>query len=82
LLLGGPDVFWDPDKDDDNPPRFYEPLPTGPYAGKTTDKAFVDQKKQDYYAASGWDNRGIPTTDTLKRLDLTDLEKTVKGLRK
>jgi len=82
LLLGGPDIVWDPDTDDDNPPRFYEPLPTGPYAGKTTDKAFVDQKKQDYYTAVGWDPRGIPTTATLKRLDLADLEPTVKRLRK
>lgn len=82
LLLGGPDIVWDPDTDDDNPPRFYEPLPTGPYAGKTTDKAFVDQRKQDYYTAVGWDPRGIPTTATLKRLDLADLEPTVKRLRK
>jgi len=82
LLLGGPDIVWDPETDDDNPPRFYEPLPTGPYAGKTTDKAFVDQRKQDYYAAVGWDARGIPTTETLKRLDLADLEPTVKRLRK
>ncbi|KON27674.1 aldehyde:ferredoxin oxidoreductase [miscellaneous Crenarchaeota group archaeon SMTZ1-55] len=82
LLLGGPDVFWDPDTDDDNPPRFYEPLPTGPYKGRTTDAAVVEQNKQDYFSAIGWDARGIPTTQTLERLDLQDLEAVMKPLRK
>ena len=82
LLLGGPDVFWDPDKDDDNPPRFYEPLPTGPYKGRTTDKNLVEQKKRKYYSAIGWDERGIPTTETLEKLDLEDLEEEMKRLRK
>ncbi|MGQ9514649.1 MAG: aldehyde ferredoxin oxidoreductase C-terminal domain-containing protein [Thermoproteota archaeon] len=34
LLLGGPDVKWKPKLDDDNPQRFWEPLPSGPYRGK------------------------------------------------
>ncbi|MCK5626307.1 hypothetical protein KAI11_05575, partial [Candidatus Bathyarchaeota archaeon] len=74
LLLGGPDVFWDPDTDDDNPPRFYEPLPTGPYKGMTTDKKVVEQKKQEYYNTLGWDERGIPKKETLESLDLKTLE--------
>jgi aldehyde:ferredoxin oxidoreductase len=82
LLLGGPDVFWDPVEDDENPPRFYEPLPTGPYKGRTTDRKRVEQKRQEYYRAIGWDARGIPTHETLKKLDLTDLENKVKRLRK
>jgi len=74
LLIGGPDVFWDPDKDDDNPPRFYEPLPSGPYKGRTTDKDLVEKKKREYYRAIGWDERGIPTNETLEKLGLEDLK--------
>ena len=81
LLLGGPDMKWEPLKDDDNPPRFYEPLPEGPYKGKTTDKKLVDQKLQVYYETLGWDTRGIPTKETLKRLDLADVEPLMKKLR-
>ncbi len=81
LLLGGPDMKWEPLKDDDNPPRFYEPLPEGPYKGKTTDKKLVDQKLQAYFETLGWDEHGIPMRDTLKRLDLTDLESFMKKLR-
>jgi aldehyde:ferredoxin oxidoreductase len=82
VLLGGPDVFWNPDKDDDNPPRFYEPLPSGPYKGLTTDKKVVEQKKQEYYTALGWDKRGIPRKETLEKLDLQLLERVMKKLRK
>ncbi len=82
LLLGGPDVFWDPDKDDENPPRFYDPLPTGPYKGRTTDKDIVEERKQEYYRALGWDERGVPTWTTLEMFGLEDLEAEMKSLRK
>jgi aldehyde:ferredoxin oxidoreductase len=81
LLMGGPDLKWEPIKDDDNPPRFYEPLPSGPYKGKTTDKQLVDEKLQAYFETLGWDDRGIPTKVTLKKLDLADLEPMMKKLR-
>lgn len=81
LMLGGPDLKWKPVKDDDNPPRFYEPLPTGPYKGRTTDRQLVDKKLQTYFQTLGWDERGIPTKDTLKRLDLEYLEKSMSKLR-
>ncbi len=81
LLLGGPDMKWEPLKDDDNPPRFYEPLPEGPYKGRTTDKKLTDQKLQAYFEAVGWDERGVPTKETLKRLDLADVESSMKKLR-
>jgi aldehyde:ferredoxin oxidoreductase len=81
LMLGGPDLKWEPIKDDDNPPRFYEPLPTGPYKGRTTDKQLVDERLQTYFQTLGWDERGIPTKDTLKRLDLEYLEKSMAKLR-
>ena len=81
LLLGGPDATWEPIKDDDNPPRFYEPLPSGPFKGRTTDKALVDKKMQVYFNTLGWDERGIPKKETLKRLGLNDCESAMKKLR-
>ncbi len=81
LMMGGPDLEWKPVEDDDNPPRFYEPLPSGPYKGKTTDKELVDTKLQTYFDTLGWDERGIPTKETLKKLDLGFLEKSVAKLR-
>jgi len=62
-------------------PRFYEPLPEGPYKGRTTDKKLVDQKLQLYFETLGWDNHGIPTKETLKKLDLVDVEPLMKKLR-
>jgi aldehyde:ferredoxin oxidoreductase len=82
LLLGGPDVTWEPIKDDDNPPRFYEPLPTGPFKGKTTDKARVDKKMQIYFQTLGWDERGIPTKETLVKMGLNDCEPAMAKLRR
>jgi len=81
LLLGGPDQKWEPIKDDDNPPRFYEPLPSGPYKGQTTNKKRVTDKLNIYFETLGWDERGIPTKETLKRLDLIELELQMKKLR-
>jgi len=82
LLMGGPDVTWKPIEDDDNPPRFYEPLPNGPYAGKTTDRAKVESKMQTYFQTLGWDERGIPTRETLDKLGLSDVEPFMRKLRK
>jgi aldehyde:ferredoxin oxidoreductase len=82
LLLGGPDIFWDPDKDFDNPPRYYEPLPNGPYRGKTTDRKIVEEQKRNYYKTMGWDERGIPTKETLERLGLKDVDPYMRKLRK
>jgi aldehyde:ferredoxin oxidoreductase len=74
LLLGGPDVKWVSEKDDENPPRFYEPLPSGPYAGKTTNREAFEDSKQEYYAAVGWDKKGVPKPETLRKLGLDDVE--------
>jgi aldehyde:ferredoxin oxidoreductase len=81
LLMGGPDVTWKPIEDDDNPPRFYEPLPNGPYAGKTTDRAKVESRMQTYFQTLGWDERGIPTRGTLDKLGLSDVEPFMRKLR-
>jgi aldehyde:ferredoxin oxidoreductase len=81
LLLGGPDLKWNPKIHDDNPPRFYEPLPTGPYKGKAADKAAVEEYKRRYYRAVGWDKNGVPTPRILRKLGLEDVEKALKRIR-
>jgi aldehyde:ferredoxin oxidoreductase len=81
LLLGGPDLKWNPKTHDDNPPRFYEPLPSGPYKGKATDRAAVEKYKNRYYKAAGWDENGIPNSETLGKLGLKDVDKALEKLR-
>jgi aldehyde:ferredoxin oxidoreductase len=82
LLMGGPDVVWEPLEDDDNPPRFYEPLPSGPYKGRTTDKDLVVEKRASYFETLGWDEKGVPKKETLGKLGLGDVEPAMKKLRK
>jgi aldehyde:ferredoxin oxidoreductase len=81
LLLGGPDTKWNPKTDDDNPPRFYEPLPSGPYKGKAADKTKVKEDKKTYYKQAGWDTGGIPKSETLRKLGLDDVDKTLDKIR-
>jgi len=80
LLLGGPDCKWDSEKDDENPQRFYEPLPSGPYTGKTTNRRTFEESKQEYYRDVGWDEKGIPKPETLRKLGLQDVEARLKVL--
>ena len=75
LLLGGPDLKWDPKVHDDNPPRFYEPLPSGPYAGKRVDRTKFEELKRRYYEAVGWDESGIPKSEMLKQLGLEEVDR-------
>lgn len=82
LLVGGPDYSWDPDKDDDNPPRFYTPLPSGPYKGRVVHRSEVVRRKKKYYERLGWDERGIPTVESLKRLNLMELNDVLSKMRK
>lgn len=81
LLLGGPDLKWNPKQDDANPPRFYEPLPSGPYKGKTTNRAKVEEERKKYYEEAGWDKNGIPKSGTLRKLGLEDVDETLAKLR-
>ncbi|MDI6690439.1 MAG: aldehyde ferredoxin oxidoreductase C-terminal domain-containing protein [Candidatus Bathyarchaeota archaeon] len=80
LLLGGPDLKWNPKTHDANPPRFYEPLPSGPYKGRTVDKADVEKEIANYYEAVGWDENGIPKTEVLRKLGLNDVDKALEKL--
>ena len=82
LLLGGPDVQWDPRVHDDNPPRFYEPLPSGPYKGQSIDREETRRQLEEYYSRLGWDKYGIPLADTLRRLGLGELIPLADTLRK
>jgi len=82
LLLGGPDVYWDPRVHDDNPPRFYEPLPSGPKKGQAPTKEEIERLKKEYYKAMGWDDYGVPLPETLKQLGLVGVEKAIERIRK
>ena len=52
--------------DDRLPPRFSEPLPK--HAGLTKEQ--VDTIVTDYYVEYGWDEAGVPTPDTVRRLQI------------
>lgn len=80
LLVGGPELRWVPRIHDDNPPRFYDPLPSGPYAGKTVDKAEFEREKKEYYESVGWDENGIPKSEELERLGLERVREKLKEL--
>jgi len=69
LILAG----WS-DENDTNPPRFYEPLPSGPHKGMKVDKATEQKNVQEAYRARGWDKRGIPTSEALEKLGLPYLD--------
>ncbi len=82
LLLGGPDLKWNPKIHDDNPSRFYEPLPSGPYKGKAADRTSVRENVQKYYEQAGWDKNGVPKCETLKNLELENVDNALRKLRK
>ncbi|MEM2793653.1 MAG: aldehyde ferredoxin oxidoreductase C-terminal domain-containing protein [Candidatus Methanomethylicia archaeon] len=81
LLLGGPDIYWSPIVDDDNPERFYEPLPSGPSRGKSLNRENTRKAVREYYEAIGWDEYGIPKSEILKKLDLEDVDKALNKVR-
>jgi aldehyde:ferredoxin oxidoreductase len=55
-------------KDDDLPPRLKtEAAKTGPAKGKVSG---IDVMRPEYYKARGWDEKGAPSKETLKRLGL------------
>jgi aldehyde:ferredoxin oxidoreductase len=64
----------------DVPPArwFEEPLSKGPLKGAKLDRTKYDVILQRYYKKRGWDERGIPTKTTLKRLGLEDAAKQLK----
>ena len=61
-------------EDAHNPVRFYEPLPSGPAEGQAIALDAEATAVQEAYVAFGYDEKGIPTTETLTRLGLADLD--------
>ena len=59
-----------------------QPLLSGPYKGRTTDKDLVVEKRASYFETLGWDKRGVPEKETLEKLGLGDVEPAMKKLRK
>jgi aldehyde:ferredoxin oxidoreductase len=58
------------------PARWFEEPPTkGALKGVKLDRTKFDVMLQSYYKKRGWDERGIPTKTTLKRLGLEDAAK-------
>jgi aldehyde:ferredoxin oxidoreductase len=47
-----------------------ESVPNGPAEGHAISASMLDAMLDDYYALRGWDNLGIPKTETLARLNL------------
>jgi len=58
-------------EDDTLPDRLLnEPLPDGPPAGKVITKERLEKMKRKYYELRGWDHKGRPTDETLKKLNI------------
>jgi aldehyde:ferredoxin oxidoreductase len=58
--------------DDKLPPRlFNEPFTKGPAKGVVLTEVDYKKSLKEYYSLRGWDEKGIPTTEKLKDLDLT-----------
>ena len=62
-------------KDDSLPQMMFQPLPDGPNKGLHIKD--LQGMLDEYYEALGWDKEGIPTQETLKRLDLEDIAKSL-----
>jgi aldehyde:ferredoxin oxidoreductase len=60
-------------KDDTLPPRFKEPLPSGPAKGHKFSDEDIDKMLDDYYTKRGWDERGKPTKEKLTELGLDSM---------
>ncbi len=55
------------------PGRVSEPLPRGASSGSSISHAELENMLSRYYQLRGWDDNGIPTAETLKRLGLDQL---------
>lgn len=58
-------------KDDTLPGRtLNEPLPDGPAQGRCIGEENLNCMVDEYYEARGWNSKGVPTEETLKKYDL------------
>ncbi|MBI4258217.1 MAG: aldehyde ferredoxin oxidoreductase family protein [Thaumarchaeota archaeon] len=63
-------------KDDYLPDRFLrEPMPEGPARGRRIDN---DELLNDFYAAAKWDSQGIPTSEKLEELGISDIGRSLR----
>ncbi len=53
----------------------YEPIPDGPHKGMHCPPDELEAMKDEFYGIRGWNEKGIPTTNTLKRLKLDAVAK-------
>jgi len=60
----------------------YTPLPSGPKTGSAPTREEFLEARRKAYADYGWDEKGIPTSEELKRLGLEDVDRALKPLRK
>lgn len=59
-------------EDDTLPARILEePLPDGPAKGQLFGRAGLEAMKDEYYRLRGWDERGVPLPETLRRYHIT-----------
>jgi aldehyde:ferredoxin oxidoreductase len=67
----------------DFPPArwFEEPITKGSLKGAALDRTKYETMLQTYYQKRGWDERGIPTKTTLKKLELEDAAKQLKKVK-
>lgn len=58
-------------KDDYLPDPYYnQPIPDGPTKGEYIDREKFEMLLDEYYKLHGWDDNGIPTAETVNRLNL------------
>jgi aldehyde:ferredoxin oxidoreductase len=70
-------------KDDVLPKRLMtEKLPDGPKKGAVVTAEEMKKMQDDFYKFYGWDDNGIPTAETLKKLNLEFAEAQIKPFRK
>jgi aldehyde:ferredoxin oxidoreductase len=61
-------------KDDTIPWRMRnEPLPSGIAKGALVSDQMLNQMLEEYYSLRGWNEKGLPTEDTLRRLNLPNV---------
>jgi len=57
----------------------HEPIPDGPAEGMYCPPEELDAMLAEYYEYRGWNENGHPTTETVERLDLTDVATAVSN---
>jgi len=66
-------------EDDTLPERFFtEPIPYGPHKGNIVDRKEFQRQLGLYYEDNGWNMDGIPTKETLMKLDMEDVYRKLK----